>query len=80
MTFTHSGITLNGHSGDLAAGDRQRHGEAVIDRHLVGDGHVELIEDEVLDQVPGELRMAVHRRHRPRAEAFVGHGELRRGA
>jgi hypothetical protein len=61
---------------DFSAGHRQRHRQAVIHRHLVGDGHVELVEDQVFDQVPRELRMSVDLRHRARAEAFVRDREL----
>ena len=58
---------------------RQRHGQAMVDVHPVDDRHVELVEDRRLRDVPGELRMALDDRHRPRAPAFVG-GRERFGA
>ena len=42
----------------LAEHQRQRHGQAVIDVHLVDDGHVEIVEDQALRDVPGEIGMA----------------------
>ena len=57
-----------------------RHGQAVIDLHLVADGEIELVEDDRLRDVRGELRMALHHRHRARSPAFVGGREFRRAA
>ena len=51
---------------------RQRNGQAVIDIHLVDDGHVELVEDQALRNMPGKVWMALHIRHLARAPAFVG--------
>ena len=53
-----------------------RHGKPVIDRHLVDDGEVEFVEDDRLGDVPGEIGMALHHRHRARAPALVGGREL----
>ena len=59
----------------LAAGDRQRHGKTMIHRHFIRDGHVELIQDEGLGQMPGERRMSLHNGHRTRSKSFVGDGK-----
>jgi len=64
----------------LPAHQRQRHGEAVVDVHPVHDGEVEVVHDHRLGDVGGQLRMALHRRHRARAPAFVGGPEFRRAA
>ena len=64
----------------FAVDHAQRHGAAVVDVHLVHDGHVELVEDQALGDVPGEVRMADHVGHRARAPAFVGRLEHFRAA
>ena len=51
---------------------RQRHGQAVIDIHLVDDGHVEFVENQALRDVPGQVRVALHVRHGARTPALVG--------
>ena len=58
----------------------ERHGEAVVDLHLVAQRQIELVEDHRLRDVRGELGMALHHRHRTRAPALVGDREFRRGA
>ncbi len=55
-----------------------RHGEPVVDLHLVDDGEVELVEDHGLRDVRGERGMALHHRHRARTPALVGRRKLRR--
>ena len=60
----------------LAEHDRQRHGEPVVDRHLVDEGEVELVDDERLGEVPGQFRMALHDGHGAGAVALVGGREL----
>ena len=52
----------------------------MIDLHLVDDGEVELVEDDRLRDMRGELGMPLHHRHRPRAPAFVGGRKFRRAA
>ena len=49
----------------LPEGDRQRHRETVVDLHLVDEREVELVEDQRLGEVPGQLGVA----DRPRARA-----------
>jgi hypothetical protein len=66
-TLTQSGITLKGHAAGWPQVTDSGHREAVIHRHFIGDGHVELIEDQRLREMPGELRMPLHHRHRTRA-------------
>lgn len=56
----------------LTEGQRQRHGQAVVDLHLIDDGDVEFIENERLRHAPRQLRRAQHWRHRAAAHAFVG--------
>ena len=56
-TLTHRGNDRKGPGGRLAAGHGQRYGEAMVDRHFVGDGHVEFIEDQGFRQMPCECRM-----------------------
>jgi hypothetical protein len=58
----------------------QRHGQAVVDVHLVDDRQVEVVLDHRLRDVRGELRMADHLGHRPRAPALVGRLVACRGA
>ena len=57
-----------------------RHGQSVIDLHLVDDGEVELVENDGLRDVRGERGMALDHRHRARAPALVGGRKLRRAA
>jgi hypothetical protein len=64
----------------LAAHQRQRHGEAVVHVHLVDDGEVEVLLDDRLGDVRGQVRMADDGGHRARAPALVGRLKLRRGA
>src|SRR5262249_45074742 len=65
---------------DLAEQQVHRNGHAVIDRHLVDDGEVELVEDHRLGDVRGERRMTLYDRHRARAPALVGRRKVRRAA
>ena len=60
----------------LAVDQRQRHGEAVVDLHLVHQGEVELVEDEALGQVGGQVGAAGHDRHRAGPVPLVGRREL----
>ena len=64
----------------LAEHHRERHGAAVIDVHLVHDGHVEIIEDQALGDVPGQIGVADHIGHRARTPALVGGLEALRAA
>ena len=48
----------------------------MVDVEIGGDRHVELVEDQVLDQMPGKLGMALDHRHLARAPAFVSGLEL----
>src|SRR5450759_295679 len=64
----------------LAAHQAQRHGEAVVDVHLVDDGQIEIVLDHRLRDVRRELRMANHLGHRTRTPALVGRREFGRGA
>ncbi len=73
-------MTLHGHCLGLAEDHAQRHGAAVVDVHLVHDGHVEVVEDQALGDVPGEIRVADHVGHRARAPALVGRLEASRAA
>ena len=66
---------LEGPRRRLSAGDRQGHGEPVIHRHFIGDGHVEFVEYERLRQVPREFGMALNRWNRPRTETLVRDGK-----
>jgi hypothetical protein len=52
----------------------------VVHVHLVHDGHVEIVEDQALGDVPGEVRVADHVGHRARAPALVGRLEAFRAA
>ena len=45
---------------------------AVVDVELVEDGHVELVEDQRLGQVPGQFGVSGHRGYRARPESLVG--------
>ena len=58
----------------------ERHGQPVIDLHLVDDGQVEAVENDRRRDVRGKLRMPFHHRHRARTPALVGGRKLRRGA
>ena len=49
----------------------QRHGQAVVDIHLVDDRHVEFVEDQALCNMPGEIGMADDIGHLARTPAFV---------
>ena len=64
----------------LAAHQRQRHRQAMIDIHSVDDGEIEIVLDHRLRDVRRQLRMPFHDRHRPRPPAFIGGCELRRAA
>ena len=44
----------------------------MIDIHLVDDRHVELVEDQALRDMPGQIGMAFDVWHFPRSPAFVG--------
>ena len=57
-----------------------RHGEAVVDLHLVDDGEIELVENDRLGDVRGERGVTLHHRHRARAPALVGGREFGRAA
>jgi len=57
-----------------------RHSQAVVDLHLVDDGEVELVQDDRLGDMRGELGMALDHRHRARPPPFVGGRELGRAA
>jgi hypothetical protein len=61
---------------DLTEDQAERHRQAVIDVHLVDDGHVEFVEDAALRDVPGEIGVALDHRHRARPPAFIGRPEL----
>ena len=52
--------------------DRQRHGAAVVDTHVVDEGQVEVLADDRVRDVRRQRRMPDHRRHRPGAPALVG--------
>jgi hypothetical protein len=60
---------------DLPEHQRHRHGQPVIDRHRVDDRHVEFVEDAALRDVPGEIGVPLHFRHRARPPALVGDRE-----
>ena len=47
----------------------------MVDIHLVYDGHVELVENETLSNVPGQIGMANHVRHGTRTPPFIGRGK-----
>src|SRR5690348_10523820 len=64
----------------LAAHQAQRHGQAMIDVHLVDDGKIEIVLNYRLRDVSGELRMADDFRHRAGTPTFIRRGEFRRGA
>src|SRR3546814_2947167 len=51
---------------------RQWNGQTVIDVHLVDDGHVEIVKDQALRDVPSEVGVPFHIGNRARAPAFVG--------
>src|SRR3546814_5925102 len=63
-------------SSDLFGGrpehHRQWNGQTVIDVHLVDDGHVEIVKDQALRDVPSEVGVPFHIGNRARAPAFVG--------
>ena len=63
-------------SGRSAKHQRERNCQAMIDIHLVGDGDVELIEDQRLGDVPAKIGSAFHNRDRTRAPAFIRRLEL----
>ena len=75
MTFTASGITFTGHSAGWSEHQRQRHGESVIDVHLVHQREIELLEHHAVRDVPGELRVPLHDGNAARSPAFVGRRE-----
>jgi hypothetical protein len=60
----------------LAAQEIERHGQPVVDLHLVDDGDVELVEDQRLRDMGGEFRVALDDRHRARTPALVGRRKL----
>src|SRR5215468_3086584 len=64
----------------LAEHQAERHGEAMVDVDLVDDGEIEIVLDHRLRDVPGELGMADHLRHRARTPALVGRLEFGAGA
>src|SRR5215831_20964896 len=64
----------------LAAHEAQRDRQTVVDIHLVDDGEVEVLLDDRLGDMSGELGMPDHLWHRPRAPSFVGRYVVRRRA
>src|SRR5215831_9794457 len=62
--------------GRLAVDQGQRHGEAVVHVEPVHQREVELVEDQRLRQVRGQVGVAADDRHRPGAIALVGGLEL----
>ncbi len=64
----------------LSEGDRERHGQTVVDLHLVDEREVELVEDQRLGEMPRQLGVAHHFGHRPASEPFVGDPEALRHA
>src|SRR5215469_2746929 len=64
----------------LAAYEAQRDRQTVVDIHLVDDGEVEVLLDDRVSDMGGELGMAEHLRHRPWAPSFVGRRVFHRRA
>ena len=62
----------------LAEHQGERHGQAMIDVHLVDDREIELVEDDRLRDMTGQHGMPDDGRHRPRTPAFVRRRKLRR--
>src|SRR5215470_9093881 len=60
----------------LAVDQGQRHGEAVVDVELVQQGEVELVEDERLREVRGQVGMTADDRHGAGPVALVRRREL----
>src|SRR5262245_54660470 len=60
----------------LAEHQAERHGQAVVDVHLVDDGEIEIILDHRLRDMRGELGMTDHLRHRARSPTLVGRVEF----
>jgi len=46
----------------------------VVDGHLIDDRHVELIENQILGDMAGEVGVTDHFGHRSRPETLVGDG------
>ena len=64
----------------LAEHQGQRHREPVVHVQLVHDGDVELVHDQGLGDVPGQLGMPLHDRDRAGSESLVGRREAVRAA
>ena len=73
-------MTGQGQASRLAAQQAERHGEAVVDLHLVDNRQIEVVLNHAVRDVRGERGMADHRRARAAAPTFVGRFELRGGA
>ena len=76
MTLTQMGIDPEGPCLRLAADERQRDGEAVVDVHLIHDRQVELIIHKRFRDVPRKWRMALHDRDMPGPISLVSGIEL----
>ena len=65
------GMVLIGFLRLVAPEQLHRHGEAVVDHHLLARADVEVVGDDAVDDPPGELRIALELADRRNAPALV---------